>query len=41
LKDKRSRDYKNIKAFQIADELVLEIYKITKDLPKDEVCYMR
>lgn len=31
------RDYKNIKAFQLADELVVEIYKITKDFPKDEI----
>ena len=31
------RDYKNIKAFQLADELVVEIYKITKNFPKDEI----
>ena len=30
------RNYKNIKAFQIADDLVVEIYKLTKDFPKDE-----
>src|SRR3989338_5651134 len=31
------RDYKNIKAFQLSDELVVEIYKITKNFPKDEI----
>ena len=31
------RDYKNIKAFQLADEFVVEIYKITKNFPKDEI----
>lgn len=31
------RDYKNIKAYQLADKLVLEVYKLTKSFPKDEV----
>ncbi len=31
------RDYKNIKAYQLADSLVLDIYKATKDFPKDEL----
>jgi len=31
------RDYKNIKAYQLADSLVLGIYKATKDFPKDEL----
>lgn len=31
------RDYKNIKAYQFADDLVVEIYKITKDFPKEEL----
>ena len=31
------RDYKNIKAYQLADQLVIEIYKITKLFPKDEI----
>lgn len=30
------RDYKNIKAYQLADNLTLEIYKITKTFPKEE-----
>lgn len=30
------RNYKNIKAFQMADDLVVEIYKLTKDFPKEE-----
>lgn len=31
------RDYKNIKAYQFADDLVVEVYKITKDFPKEEL----
>ncbi len=31
------RDYKNIKAYQLADSLVLDIYKASKDFPKDEL----
>ena len=31
------RDHKNLKAFELADELVLEIYKITKEFPKEEI----
>ena len=31
------RDYKNIKAYQLADNLVLDIYKATKGFPKDEL----
>ena len=32
----QTRDYKKIKAYQHADQLVLEIYKFTKDFPKQE-----
>ena len=31
------RDYKNIKAYQFADDLVMEIYGITKSFPKEEL----
>ena len=31
------RDYTKLRAFELADELVLMIYKITKLFPKDEV----
>lgn len=31
------RNYKNIKAFQLADDLVMEIYKVTKHFPKEEL----
>jgi len=31
------RDYRKIKAYQLAEGLVLEIYKITKDFPKEEL----
>jgi four helix bundle protein len=31
------RDYKNIKAYQLAEELVIEIYKKTKTFPKEEL----
>jgi len=31
------RDYKNIKAYQLAEELVVEIYKTTKVFPKEEL----
>jgi four helix bundle protein len=31
------RDYKNIKAYQLAEELVVQVYKITKIFPKEEI----
>lgn len=31
------RNYKNIKAHQVADNLTLEIYKVTKNFPKEEL----
>src|SRR3989338_5970247 len=31
------RDYKNIRAFKEADELVVLVYKVTKDFPKEEL----
>lgn len=31
------RDYKNIKAFQLADRLVIEIYMVTKEFPRQEL----
>lgn len=31
------RDYKNIKAYQYANKLTLEIYRISKFFPKDEL----
>lgn len=31
------RDYKKIRAYQVSDELALEIYKLTKLFPKDEI----
>ena len=31
------RDYKNIKAYQFADDLVIEVYKVTKDFPREEL----
>jgi len=31
------RDYKNIKAHQLADNLVIEVYKITKHFPREEL----
>ena len=31
------RDYKNIKAWQLADKLTLKIYEFTKSYPKDEL----
>lgn len=31
------RDYKNIKAYQFSDNLVVEVYKATKDFPKEEL----
>ena len=34
---KMARDYTKIKAWQLADELALLIYKATKDFPKSEV----
>ena len=32
-----ARDFKNIKAWQFADKLITNIYKLTKDFPKEEV----
>ncbi len=31
------RDYKKIKAWQVADKLVLKVYEITKSFPKEEI----
>lgn len=31
------RDFKNIKAFQFADELVLALYEVSKSFPREEV----
>ncbi|MFC1753369.1 four helix bundle protein [Thermoproteota archaeon] len=31
------RDYKNIKAYKFADDLAVEIYKITKNFPREEL----
>ncbi len=31
------RDYKNIRAYQLADELVMSIYRATKTFPKEEM----
>ncbi len=31
------RDYKNIKVYKLADNLVVEIYKVTKRFPKEEL----
>lgn len=31
------RNYRNLKAFELADELVFMVYKITKTFPKDEL----
>lgn len=31
------RDFRKIKAFQYADDLVIEIYKMTQRFPKDEI----
>ena len=30
------RDYKNVKAYQLAYKLVIEIYKVTKNFPNEE-----
>ena len=32
-----ARDYSKIKAWQLADELALLVYKLTKDFPKSEI----
>ena len=34
------RNYKNIIAWQLADELTIEIYGLTKSFPKDEIFAM-
>lgn len=31
------RDYKKIKAFEFADNLVIEVYKVTRKFPKEEI----
>lgn len=31
------RDYKKIKAYQLADEFVINVYKVTKGFPKEEL----
>ncbi|MFH1778318.1 MAG: four helix bundle protein [Candidatus Omnitrophota bacterium] len=31
------RDYKNIKVYQLADDLVIEIYKVTKNFSREEL----
>ena len=31
------RDHNKLKVFKLSDELVLEIYRITKDFPKEEI----
>ena len=31
------RDYKKIRAYQVADDLVMEVYKISRRFPKDEL----
>lgn len=31
------RNYKNIKAFQLGDNLVVKVYKVTRNFPKEEL----
>lgn len=31
------RDYRKIRAFQLADEIVILIYKLTRNFPKEEI----
>jgi len=31
------RDYTKLRAFELADEVAIQIYKITKNFPKDEI----
>ena len=37
MKFNNMRDFMKIKAFQSADNLVLEVYKITRRFPKEEI----
>jgi four helix bundle protein len=32
-----AREYRKIKAWKLVHELIIEIYKVTKDFPKDEI----
>ncbi len=31
------RDYRNIKAYQLSDDMVVEVYRLTKDFPREEL----
>jgi four helix bundle protein len=31
------RDYTKLRAFELADEVAIQIYKITKNFPKEEI----
>lgn len=35
------RDHRQLRAFQLADELVILVYKVTRDFPKEEVFGIR
>lgn len=36
-----ARDYRQLEAFRIADQLVLESYAVTRDFPRDELFGLR